>query len=175
MEGEPEHWSTPVPTRGTPIRLLVNTGARANTGAEDLRRRAAGCTALAQLLMEAGESVEIHTGTYCTSEADKPFGHTVVVTEAGAPVSIDTCAFWLGHPAAHRQITFRLRDAHVPRATEAWGHGGGYGFSQNFPESMRNGFDLVVDYTNSSQWHSDESTIAWITSQFASLTNPVPA
>jgi hypothetical protein len=171
LEGEPEYWNTPVPTRATPIRLLVGIGASGYTDEKDLRRRAAACAALASLLRDAGESVELVAGITSSQYGNGSMEATWTVSEAGADFSLDSAAYWLGHPASYRHFGFSVIDMLLPRVSKAWGYRGNYGSAVAFTPEVTSGYDLVIDSTCADNWNSNKKTLAWITRQLDALTN----
>jgi hypothetical protein len=182
MEGEPEHWASPVPRRGLPIRILINQVASAAVDARELATRSAACAALAHCLQAAGESVEIHAGIGIkTSPTDKT-AHCITwcVSEAGAQLSLDSAAFWLGYPAAFRQLGFALMEKHMPELTRAWGHDGSeaYGYPAPFPATVAAQYDRVIDFrgmADNNAWGTEAETIDWVLTQLATFINPTPA
>lgn len=169
LEGEPECWASPMPRRGTPIRLLVNTAALHATSVDAMMNRGAAVMALVTQLQSRGESVEIWSGAGC--RGDHRVVETIIcISEAGAPMSTDSLAYWLGHPSAHRRHQFAIREHLMPEET----HTASYGTSCDYELAKTPAvepWDLVVNHSGvDDRWASEANALAWVIGELGKLT-----
>jgi len=166
LAGTPDHWrrfepDNPREHRPRIIRLLVNCTANCGTDADVLARRGAAFMALVVRLELAGWRVQLWAGLKMTSiDGRGYYAGMVLVKRAEQHIDPDRLAFIVTHPAAFRRFGFRLYEHHYQsnKALAASVDGGGYGSSQNPPDSLLAGFDLYSRRLeeNAGLWEEDE-------------------
>lgn len=170
LEGEPEAWASLNPKPDRPTRILINLMCSAYVSTEELERRGAALVALVALCQEKGLSIELWAGISITGS---PGAECICqFQQAGTPVSVDTLAYWIGHPSSLRRQFFRAIEKMSPADTPAAG-GNGYGYPADFTLALEQAgpWDCVVQFSNGNDaWRNDESACEWVLRQLAQIT-----
>jgi hypothetical protein len=92
------------------IKLTINGFVSCSVDAKDLERRAAAIAALVQTLNTAGYAIEVAIALPVGISGGGNQVMEVTVAEPGNVFDMERIAFWLGHPAAIRNLMFRSLD-----------------------------------------------------------------
>lgn len=114
ISGMPEHFLVPEDTyvpmiRGSVRNVIVSTAMNADVGTDTVRRRGVYTMGLVRALELAGQPVRIVSLSTVRMPGSLALGIMVTIREPGHDIDLARMAF-VGHPAYHRRITFRLRE-----------------------------------------------------------------
>jgi hypothetical protein len=155
ISGEPEcMWEqqmNPAVVNGRVIRILINCTASHDVSDRALAARGSNVVAAVEAAQAMGFNAEIWVGEAVTPSSNRSSKAANVeiirVKDYLDPIDIDSLMFCIAHPAMLRRIMFVLNEEHEEEHRTKFGFfvGGGYGVPTEFPESITESFDLVIE------------------------------
>ncbi len=114
LSGEPEHMITleekVLREGGKLIRLCVNRSAASSVSSERITRRGLALLMAIETLVTLGYSLEFSIYQSVKSDRDSYYDIMIPVLHAGDPISLDSFAFLLMHPAVLRRLIFAAEE-----------------------------------------------------------------
>lgn len=141
--------------RGKITRVVANLGASGALSTDTLAMRGAAVVALVNTLEQFGHR--------CVVDVVHSVGHYeawIRVKDASMPLSLDTIAFFVAHPASFRRIGFSLMEHESAQDRDAHGFytGGGYGY----PTDVDDRGDIYLPSALSGTAWNERQTMDWI-------------
>jgi hypothetical protein len=118
------------------VKVVASISGLADVSAQDYVKRGASVVALVDLLESTGRRVELvaYVGASQDHRTTTCYEWWTTIKRPDMPLSVDVCAFFLAHPAAHRRLGFALREIHPASYRGLGVDSGGYGYSRNAAE-----------------------------------------
>ena len=149
--GEPENmfesWIEPDVTQGKALKVALNVAASAGVNPEYIKRRGLAVAAAVHAVNTMGFNVELWVGQTVRGGSDSNT-EMVKAKDYFDPLDDEVTLMLCAHPGMLRRIIFWLEEQHEEKWRRNIGfgpEGGGYGSPSNFPEEVREQFDLVIE------------------------------
>jgi hypothetical protein len=161
LMGEPEcmveQWVEEAPKRGKVLKVVNMVTASHAVDEKVLRERGRGVAAAVDVLFRLGFSVELWCGE-AVSRGPNMSVEMVKIKEAPDPLDWDAVMFGIGHPTMLRRFTFALNESRPADQRKKFGFQstGGYGSPDSLPESIADGFDVVLEAQRGNRFDKNE-------------------
>lgn len=158
LDGEPEcmveQWVEPAPKRGKVIRVLNNCVAPSFVDEGVLRERGRSVAIAVEVLHRLGFNLELWVGESVQAGRDYVI-EMVKVKDAADLMDWDSIMFAMAHPAMLRCIAFGLNETRPDDERDKFGFvaGRGYGTCCEFPSSITEQFDVVLESQKSNHFN----------------------
>lgn len=165
LMGEPEcmveQWVEEAPKRGKVLKVVNMVTASAGVNEKVLRERGRGVAAAVDVLHRLGFSVELWCGEAVSAGWDNSRAvsvEMVKIKEASDPLDWDAVMFGIGHPTFLRKFVFSLNESRPSEQRARFGFKvmGGYGGPCSLPESIAEGFDVVLEAQTGNRFDKNE-------------------
>ena len=150
LMGDPEcmveSWLDTDTQTGKAIKVLINCVASWDVSAKHLIARGSAVIAAVEAVMASGMNVELWVGE-SVSRGDDYAIEMVCVKEYNDLIDPDVLAYTVAHPTMLRRICFYLNEQRPEdeRNRFRFHTNGGYGHVCDFPEEIKEQFDLVIE------------------------------
>ena len=158
--GEPEHMVTleEVALRqgGKLIHICVNRSAASSVSSERITRRGLALLIAIETLMVLGYSLELSIMQSVKSKYEPEYFDIMIpVLHAGDPISMDSFAFLLMHPAVLRRLIFAAEETEDDRLRRSFGFNNGYYGTPKDP-LVKPDCDLFMNWEDGLIYDDDE-------------------